>query len=54
MQPTTLRVAAVAYAEADMAREPIMPIIIDAVKARASVGEISDTFASVWGAYRPK
>ena len=49
-----LRVAAVAYAEADMAREPIMPIIIDAVKARASVGEISDTFASVWGAYRPK
>ena len=49
-----LRTAAKAYADADTPREPLMPIIIDAVKARASVGEISDTFASVWGAYRPK
>ncbi|MEO7963767.1 MAG: methylmalonyl-CoA mutase family protein, partial [Gemmatimonadaceae bacterium] len=32
---------------------PLMPLIIDAVRARASVGEISDTLQDVWGAYRP-
>ena len=31
----------------------LMPKIIDAVKARASVGEISDTLTRVWGVYRP-
>jgi methylmalonyl-CoA mutase N-terminal domain/subunit len=35
------------------AREALMPLIIDAVRARASVGEISDTLASVWGMHRP-
>jgi methylmalonyl-CoA mutase N-terminal domain/subunit len=30
-----------------------MPLIVDAVRARASVGEISDTLAAVWGRYRP-
>ena len=45
--------AAAAYAKAGEVREPLMPMIIEAVRARASVGEISDTFASVWGAYRP-
>ncbi len=45
--------AAAAYAMAGEVREPLMPMIIEAVRARASVGEISDTFASVWGAYRP-
>jgi methylmalonyl-CoA mutase N-terminal domain/subunit len=30
-----------------------MPLIIDAVRLRASVGEISDTLADVWGRYRP-
>jgi len=39
--------------EADHARVALMPLIIDAVRARASVGEISDTFASIWGSYRP-
>jgi methylmalonyl-CoA mutase N-terminal domain/subunit len=34
-------------------RQPLMPLIIDAVRARASVGEISDALASVWGVYRP-
>ncbi|MHB1310807.1 MAG: acyl-CoA mutase large subunit family protein [Gemmatimonadaceae bacterium] len=35
------------------AGEPrLMPLIIDAVKARASVGEISDKLESVWGRYR--
>ena len=48
-----VRTAAAAYASADDAREPLMPLLIEAVRARASVGEISDTFASVWGTYRP-
>ncbi|HYW51728.1 MAG TPA: methylmalonyl-CoA mutase family protein [Gemmatimonadaceae bacterium] len=48
-----MREAAAAYTNADSARMPLMPLIIDAVRARASVGEISDAFASVWGTYRP-
>lgn len=46
--------AAEAYTAADAGRLPLMPLLIDAVRARASVGEISDTFARVWGSYRPK
>jgi methylmalonyl-CoA mutase, N-terminal domain len=34
-------------------RAPLMPRIIDAVRARASVGEISDALQAQWGAYRP-
>ncbi len=34
-------------------RAPLMPAIIDAVRARASVGEISDTLRARWGEYRP-
>ena len=49
-----LQTAAAAYATTGNSREPLMPRIIDAVRARASVGEISDTFAAVWGTYRPK
>jgi methylmalonyl-CoA mutase N-terminal domain/subunit len=30
----------------------VMPLIIDAVRARASVGEISDALERVWGKYR--
>jgi methylmalonyl-CoA mutase N-terminal domain/subunit len=30
----------------------LMPVIIDAVRARASVGEIADTLSKRWGAYR--
>ena len=30
----------------------LMPSIIDAVKAYASLGEICDVFRSVWGQYR--
>ena len=48
-----MRDAASAYTSADNARLPLMPLIIEAVRARASVGEISDTFAAVWGTYRP-
>jgi methylmalonyl-CoA mutase, N-terminal domain len=32
---------------------PLMPPIIDAVRARATLGEISDTLRDVWGLYRP-
>jgi methylmalonyl-CoA mutase N-terminal domain/subunit len=31
----------------------LMPLIIDAVRARASVGEITDTLAACWGVYNP-
>ena len=34
--------------------EPLMPKIIQAVKARATVGEISDALRAVWGVFRPK
>ena len=32
---------------------PLMPPILDAVRARATLGEISDTLRDVWGVYRP-
>ena len=32
---------------------PLMPPIIAAVRARATLGEISDTLRAVWGVYRP-
>ncbi len=47
-----IRTAAAEYGT-DAACEPLMPLIIEAVRARASVGEISDTFAAAWGTYRP-
>ncbi|HEY4671827.1 MAG TPA: methylmalonyl-CoA mutase family protein, partial [Gemmatimonadaceae bacterium] len=31
----------------------LMPLIIDAVRARTTVGEIAETLASNWGYYRP-
>ncbi len=34
-------------------RPPLMPLVIDAVRARASVGEISDALRAAWGEYRP-
>jgi methylmalonyl-CoA mutase N-terminal domain/subunit len=35
------------------AAEPLMPRIVDAVRARASVGEIADTLRAQWGEYNP-
>jgi methylmalonyl-CoA mutase, N-terminal domain len=32
----------------------LMPPIIDAVRARATLGEISDTLRGVWGVYRAR
>jgi methylmalonyl-CoA mutase, N-terminal domain len=40
----------------DAARRPaarLMPLILEAVRARATVGEISDALREVWGEYRP-
>ncbi|MGH7664973.1 MAG: acyl-CoA mutase large subunit family protein [Gemmatimonadaceae bacterium] len=50
-----LRTAAGAYLAADYSldRPHLMPLIIDAVRLRATVGEISDTLASCWKSYRP-
>jgi methylmalonyl-CoA mutase N-terminal domain/subunit len=45
--------AAAPYAGAGAARPPLMPAIIDAVRARATVGEVSDALAARWGRYRP-
>ncbi len=42
-----------AHANANADRTQLMPLIIDAVRARASVGEIADTFETVWGRYQP-
>ncbi|HEX4934736.1 MAG TPA: hypothetical protein VFV33_16215, partial [Gemmatimonadaceae bacterium] len=40
-------------ASGEGALPPLMPLIIDAVRARATVGEISDTLQARWGQYRP-
>jgi methylmalonyl-CoA mutase, N-terminal domain len=50
-----LGAAASAYAEDGSRSElpRLMPLIVDAVRARASVGEISDTLGATWGAYHP-
>ncbi len=48
--------AAAAASFGNGARErttPLMPLIIEAVRARATVGEIAGTLAGYWGAYRP-
>jgi methylmalonyl-CoA mutase N-terminal domain/subunit len=46
--------AAVGYVQAGAgARAPLMPLIVDAVRARASVGEISDCLRDRWGSHRP-
>ncbi len=46
--------AAASYAgDAGPERAHLMPLIIDAVRARASVGEISDVLSARWGSYRP-
>ena len=49
------RVAAALDALAAAARgtTPLMPPILEAVRARATLGEISDTLRTTWGTYRP-
>ena len=48
-----IRAAAPAYANPGAERVPLMPLVIVAVRARATVGEISDVLREVWGEYRP-
>jgi methylmalonyl-CoA mutase N-terminal domain/subunit len=48
-----LRDASRAYLSQAAARSPLMPLIIDAVRARATVGEIADAFRASWSEYRP-
>jgi methylmalonyl-CoA mutase N-terminal domain/subunit len=50
------RVSAALRALSDAAKSsgaPLMPLIIDATRARASVGEIADSLREAWGEYRP-
>ena len=42
-----------AVAEAGAGTGPLVPPIIDAVRARATLGEISDRLRAVWGTFRP-
>ncbi len=48
-----LREASHGYAISRADRRPLMPLIIDAVRARATVGEIADTLRDTWKEYRP-
>jgi methylmalonyl-CoA mutase N-terminal domain/subunit len=50
---TTVTAALSALRTAAEGTDPLMPPILDAVRARATLGEISDTLRSVWGVYRP-
>jgi len=43
-----------ALREAAAGRDNLMPLIIRAVKARATLGEISDALREEWGTYRPR
>ena len=45
--------AATYVGDAPSARANLMPRIVDAVRARASVGEISDVLRDRWGVHRP-
>jgi methylmalonyl-CoA mutase, N-terminal domain len=49
----SLREASRTYAINGAKRPPLMELIIDAVRARASVGEIADALRDEWGTYRP-
>jgi methylmalonyl-CoA mutase, N-terminal domain len=48
-----VRRALAAVRSAAAGTDPLMPLIIEAVRARATLGEISDALREVWGVYRP-
>jgi methylmalonyl-CoA mutase N-terminal domain/subunit len=49
-----LKAGAASYVgDGALSRAMLMPLIIDAARARSTVGEISDVLSGVWGAYRP-
>ncbi len=45
--------ALAAVEQAARGTEPLMPPIVEAVRARATLGEISDALRKAWGVYRP-
>ena len=47
------RMAIAAVTRAAAADGPLMPAVLEAVRARATVGEICDALRAVWGVYRP-
>src|SRR5687768_14160800 len=49
----SLRKASGGYDSRGGNREPLMPLIVDAVRARATVGEIADALRESWSEYRP-
>ena len=51
-----LSASASCYGESGSARQrsPLMPLIIDAVRRRATVGEIAGTLGDIWGKYQPR
>ncbi|MFL5612357.1 MAG: methylmalonyl-CoA mutase [Gemmatimonadaceae bacterium] len=49
-----LKASAACYGNAQSQRPALMPLIIDAVRRRASVGEIAGTLGAVWGKYQPR
>jgi methylmalonyl-CoA mutase, N-terminal domain len=51
--PRAVKASLAAVRTAAAGTEQLMPPIITAVRARASLGEISDTLREVWGVYRP-
>jgi methylmalonyl-CoA mutase N-terminal domain/subunit len=52
-EPERWRRSLDALAAAARGTEPLVPPIIEAVRARATVGEISGALRTVWGEYRP-
>jgi methylmalonyl-CoA mutase N-terminal domain/subunit len=53
MTLSALRESARGYVGASDRRPPLIEPIIDAVRARTSVGEIADALRAEWGSYRP-
>jgi methylmalonyl-CoA mutase N-terminal domain/subunit len=49
----SLRKAAAPYAQRAGERAPLVELIVDAVRARATVGEVADALRASWGEYRP-
>ncbi len=51
--PGPVREALASLERAAKGSDPLMPRVIEAVRARATLGEISDTLRACWGVYRP-
>ncbi|MEK6597387.1 MAG: methylmalonyl-CoA mutase family protein, partial [Gemmatimonadota bacterium] len=49
--PAAVTAALQALTNAAGTADPLMPAIIEAVRVRATIGEISDVFRTAWGRY---